>query len=347
MINVALVGLGYWGPNFARIIRTSRKANLTWCCDLSKESLIKIECQYKDVKITTNILDVLKDETVNAVIVAVPATNHYEVTKKILLAGKHVLVEKPLATTAHHARDLIRIAKAKNKILMVDHIFLFNPGIQKIKELINERELGKVFYGHGTYTALGPIRIDVSAMWDLAVHFIYTICYLLGEYPTSVSAFGRGFLVKGNADVAFLNLEFGEKFIFNLKVSWLDPVKTRSLVIVGNKKMIVFDDTQINKIALFDSGVDFHERKKFLPEGYKFMFRYGDLVFPHIPGNEPLMEVLENFIYSIKHRKQPLVRPLDSVNAVVIMEAAEYSLKHKGAKVNLSLGKNGFLSLKL
>lgn len=335
MLNLAIVGLGYWGPNFARVIEESSKANLLWCCDLSRDSLLRIRSKNQNVKITTNLNDVLNDKTVDAVIVAVPAKSHYKVAKKAFLAGKDVLIEKPLATSTQHAQELASIAKINNRILMVDHIFLFNPAIQEVKKLIDKGELGKVFYGHGTYTALGPIRIDVSAMWDLSVHFIYTISYLLGEYPTLVSAFGKGFLVRKNADVAFLNLEFGKKFIFNLKVSWLDPVKTRSLVIVGDKKMVVFDDTQGNKLALFDRGVDYAGSGKSLPKGYQFILRYGDIIFPYIRNSEPLKEVLENFLYSIEHRKEPLIKVSDAVNAVVVMEAAEHSLKYEGMRVKL------------
>lgn len=348
MLNVAIVGLGYWGPNFARIIEESENASLTWCCDLSNDSLVKIKSKYKNTLVTNNLDEVLNDRHVDVVIVAVPATHHYEVVKKILLAGKDVLVEKPLSTSVSEARELVNLAKINKRILMVDHIFLFNQGIRKIKTLIDSGELGKVFYGHGTYTALGPIRIDVSAMWDLSIHFIYSICYLLGEYPTSISAFGRGFLVEKNADVAFLNLEFGKKFIFNLKVSWLDPVKTRSLVIVGDKKMVAFDDALADKIYLFDRGVDHGVKTVSLPpEGYQFMFRYGDIVLPHIPTNEPLREVLEDFVNSVQSRKQPFVSALDSVNTIVILEAAEHSLKNSGRLTQfISNKRTGLLSYK-
>lgn len=349
MLNIAIVGLGYWGPNFARIIEESENASLTWCCDLSRESLLKIKSRYKNSLVTTNLDDVLNDKRVDAVIVAVPAIRHYEVVKKVLLAGKDVLVEKPLSTSVSEAQELVKLAKTNQRILMVDHIFLFNPGVRKVKELIDKGELGKIFYGHGTYTALGPIRIDVSAMWDLSIHFIYTICYLLNEYPKSISAFGRGFLVEKNADVAFLNLEFGKKTIFNLKVSWLDPVKTRSLVIVGDKKMVVFDDALADKICLFDRGVDYGVRNGSLPpEGYQFMFRYGDIVLPHIPTNEPLREVFDDFINSVKSRKESVVSVLDAVNTITLLEAAGHSLKNSGKPIYFTSNKRtGLLSYKL
>lgn len=343
MTNLAIIGLGYWGPNFARIVSEHIGANLLWCCDLSKESLKEIGSRYKNLKTTTNVDDVLKDPRVDALIIAVPAVNHYQITKRALLSGKDVLVEKPLAVNAIEAKDLIKIARVKKLILMVDHIFLFNPAITKVKQLIDNGELGKIFYGHGAYTALGPVRIDVSAMWDLAIHFLYTISYLLGEFPTTISAYGKDYLTKNNVDVAFLNLEFGKKVIFNLKVSWLDPTKTRSLVLVGDRKMVVFDDSQADKVVIFDRGVEQSQ----LPSGYQFTFRYGDITVPHIQNKEPLKEVVNHFLTSIKTRKQPLVNPIDSVNSVVLLEAAQYSLKNGGRLIKLTLNKkSGVLDYK-
>lgn len=343
MINLGLVGLGYWGPNFARIAFEHPGANLLWCCDISKKNLEEIKSKYKNIEITTDVDDILKDPGVDAVIIAVPATLHFKITKKALLSGKHVLVEKPLASSRKEAEELVRLAKFKKKVLLVDHIFLYNPAIQKIKQYIENGQLGDIFYGHGTYTALGPIRIDVSAMWDLSIHFIYTIVYLLGANPISISAFGRGFLVSKNADVAFLNLEFPKKCIFNLKVSWLDPVKTRSLVLVGDKKMAIFDDTRISKVSLLDRGVNYNFKKGSLPEGYRFILRDGDIVLPHIQNNEPLKEVFEDFLGSIQKKKKPLVNPEDAVNTITLLEAAEYSLKNEGIKVNLKNSKRANL----
>lgn len=339
MVSIGLVGLGYWGPNFARIISEHTNANLLWCCDLSKKSLEEIKLKYKDVKTTTDIDVILNDPEVDAVIIAVPAKLHFEITKKALLAGKDVLVEKPLASSRKDAEELVKLANFKKKVLLVDHIFLYNPAIQKIKQYVKNGHLGNIFYGHGTYTALGPIRIDVSAMWDLAIHFIYTIVYLLGKNPVSICAFGRGFLDSKNADVAFINLEFPGKCIFNLKVSWLDPVKTRSLVLVGDKKMVIFDDTQASQVSLLDRGVNYNFKKGSIPEEYRFILRDGDIVLPHIQSGEPLKEVFEDFLRSIQNNKSPLVDPVDAINAITILEAAEYSLKNEGLRVDLKNSK--------
>lgn len=347
MIKLAIIGLGYWGPNFIRIITENPNTELLWCCDISEKNLAEIKSRYKNVKVTTNLKDILKDPDVDAVIIAVPASKHFEVAKKVLLAGKDVMVEKPLAVSIKDAKELIKIARQEKRMLMVDHIFLFHPAIRKIKELIDKNEIGKIYYGHGTYTALGPIRIDVSAMWDLAIHFLYTISYLIGKVPVSISAFGKGYLIKSNPDVAFLNIEFENDVIFNLKVSWLDPVKTRSLVLVGDKGMINFEDSQSDKVIIFDRGIQTDPDNLAINNQYRFTFRYGDIVLPHVPNNEPLKVAVESFLESIISRCPQVVSPQDSVNSVILLEAAEYSLKHKGVKVRLKRnGDNELISFK-
>lgn len=345
MKSVALIGYGYWGPNFARIINESNDADLTWCCDTSEESLLKIKNRFPYIKTTTRLEDVLEDKDVSAVVIVVPAKYHYEIAKKALLAGKDVLVEKPMTSVLTQAKDLMNIAKKKNKILMTDHIFLFNQAVAKIKRMIKGKELGKIYYGHGAYTALGPIRIDVSAMWDLSIHFLYTFSYLLGRLPTSISAIGRAYLMPNNPDVAFLNLEYGKDTVFNLKVSWIDPAKNRSLVLVGDKKMVVFDDNQTDKITVFDRGV-LWEKQKSIPN--RFTFRYGDITLPHISNKEPLLEAFNEFIRSVKSRRQPSITMEDAVNIVAILEAAQHSLNNSGKTIPLKMDKKtGLLTYKL
>lgn len=345
MVNIAIIGLGYWGPNYARIVSEHKNASLVWFCDISKKNLEEIKRRFKTVKTTTRLEDVLNDKEVDALIIAVPAAKHYEVAKKALLADKDVLIEKPLAINVRDAKHLIKLARETGRILMVDHIFLFNPGVRKVKELIDKGKLGKIYYGHATYTALGPIRVDVSSLWDLAIHFVYTIIYLLGQHPTSISAFGKAFLQKDNADVAFINLEFGKRIVFNLKVSWLEPVKTRQLVLMGDKRMISFDDNQIDKVTLYDRGARRSTAKGPVPS--RFTLKYGDVVLPNIVNKEPLREVVEHFIWCFKTQKQPLVNPLDSVNSIVMLEAAEYSLHHKSVKVIVrNSKKTGLLSFR-
>lgn len=344
MKNVALVGYGYWGPNFARVIAASSQANLTWCCDISNDNLLAVKNRYPNVKTTTQLNDVLQDKDVECIIIVVPAKEHYKIAKQSLLAGKDVLIEKPMTATLDEAKELMEIALKYKRILMSDHIFLFNPAIRMIKKMLKDDTLGKIYYGHGTYTALGPIRIDVSAMWDLSIHFIYTFCYLLDSYPTAISAVGRSYLTPNNPDVAFLNVEFGKNVIFNLKVSWIDPARNRSLILVGDKKMVVFDDSQTDKIAVYDRGVLWAKQKS-TPS--RFIFHYGDIVLPHLDSAEPLAEAFNEFIKCVDLRQEPYVTLKEAVNVVGILEAAQYSLGNSGIVVPLKYNKrNGLVSFK-
>ncbi|MBI4058777.1 Gfo/Idh/MocA family oxidoreductase [Candidatus Microgenomates bacterium] len=345
--NIAIVGLGHWGPNFARIVHEYEGANLVWCCDLSIEKLKIIQRFYPYVKTTTNLSDLLKDQSTDGIIVAVPAANHFDIAKRILQSGKDVLVEKPLTSSARDAIYLAEIANKNGSILMVDHTFIFNPAIQKIKELIMKNTLGKIHYGYGDYTALGPIRNDVSALWDLSTHFIYTVTHLLNKQPTGITAAGRAFLTPKIDDVAFLTLEFADNTLFNLRVSWADPIKTRTFVLVGDKKMVSFDDTQSDgKVKLFDRGIEKNNHDDGLLKHF-FTLRYGDITIPHIPNKEPLKSVFEEFLIKTTSRKMPIITLQDAVNLVILLEAAQKSLKKNSQKIKLKYNqKTGFLSFR-
>lgn len=344
--NIAIIGVGQWGPNFARIVHEHELANLVWCCDLSDEKLKLISKFYPYAKTTNDIRNIMADRTVDSAIVAVPATSHFEVAKKLLESGKNVLIEKPLTSSVRHAMHLASLAKRKEKVLMVDHTFIFNPAIQKIKKLIKSGKLGKIHYGYGDYTALGPIRNDVSALWDLSTHFIYTITHLLDKQPSSITASGRAFLSPNIHDVAFLTLEFEDNTLFNLRVSWADPVKTRTFVLVGDKKMVTFDDVQSDgKVKLFDRGIEKNGEGSFLK--HFFTLRYGDITIPHITNKEPLRSVFDEFMrLTIKKASNRLVSVQDGVNLVTLLEAAQKSLKRNSKKIRLKFDKKtGYLSL--
>ncbi len=346
MINIAIIGTGYWGPNYANVISENPGLNLCYCCDISEKALSTIKQKYPGTKTTTNLKEVLSDKKIQAVIIAVPASKHYEVASLALKAGKHVLIEKPLATDPKQAKELVKLAQKKELILLVDHIYLYNPAVLKIRELIVNKELGSIYYSHGDFTALGPVRVDVSAMTDLAVHFLYTICYLLNKTPTSISAFGKAFLTPDNIDVAFINVEFKKNTIFNLRVSWLDPIKTRSLILIGTKKMVAFDDTKPDKVTIYDRGINKDIISPKDPSSYTFTFRYGDVILPQISNAQPLKIVVQSFIEAVTKK----VKEQDSsmaVNMVTLLEAAEYSLKHHGQKIIFTKNhKTGILSFK-
>lgn len=327
-LNFALIGVGYWGPNYARILSELDTANLIWCCDTSKEALSRMRKLYPTIKTTRELTDILKDKNVDCVVVVTPAQSHYKIVKKVLEVGKHVLVEKPLTITAKDAQDLVSISKKKGLILAVDHTFKLNSGIKKLKEIIDSGELGKIYYMYGLYNALGPIRKDVSAMWDLSPHFIYTANYLINSKPISVLARGRDLLIKGMDDVVFMNFEYENGVLFNLHSSWLDPLKVRQLVVIGSKKMAVFDDVSIDaKLKIYDKSAVVDTNPNFAK--LNVILRVGDMVVPKLENKEPLREVVLDFIKSINEDKEPFSSAQEGLETVMILAAAQKSLKSR------------------
>lgn len=329
-INLGIIGLGYWGPNYARII-TELDANLIWCCDINESALRKFSKLYPGVKTSNNINDLLNDEILQAVIIVTPAQDHFEIASKFLKAGKDVLIEKPMTRKLEDAQELLNLSKAHKRVLMVDHTFEFNPAIRKLKQYINELKFGKIFYIYGNYNALGPIRKDVSVLWDLP-HFIYVVNYLLGSSPIWVRAEGKDFLQKKMADVAFLNFEYPGDILFNFHCSWIDPVKVRRLVIVGQKKMAVFDDMAPEaKLVIYDKGVQVSSDPNFA--NLQLQLRYGDTIIPKLETSEPLKEVVKAFIKSVLAGKTLLSTAQEGLDLVTILTAAQKSLDQSGRKI--------------
>ncbi len=331
-LNFALVGVGYWGPNDARILAELDNAEFVWCCDTNQAVLLKMKKLYPAIKTTGRLADILNDENVDCVIVVTPAQTHYKIVKKALEANKHVLVEKPLTTSIDEAKDLVKLSKKKKKILAVDHTFKFNSGIKKLKELMDKGELGKVYYMYGLYNALGPIRKDVSAMWDLSPHFIYTANFLLNSNPLSVLARGKDILIKGMDDVVFLTFEYEKGVLFNLHSSWLDPLKVRQLVVIGSKKMAVFDDVSVDgKLRIYDKSATVGSDPNFAK--LNVILRVGDVIIPKLENTEPLQAVVSDFIKSIKEGKKPFVSCEEGLATVQALVAAQKSLDKKGELV--------------
>lgn len=330
-LNVGIVGLGYWGPNFARIISQMEDVNLSWCCDINNIALAKFSKLYPHVKTSNSIELLLSDSQLDGVIIVTPAQEHFKIANSFLKAGKDILVEKPLTDNLKEARALVKIAKAKKRILMVDHTFIFNGAIKKLKELIDKDELGKIYHIYGNYNALGPIRRDVSAMWDLP-HFIYIVNFLLGTSPIWVQAAGKDYLQKGNADVVFLTFEYPKDILFNLNCSWMDPVKVRKLVVVGERKMVIFDDMESEeKIKIYNKGIDLSSDPNFA--NLQLVVRHGDTLIPKLELDEPLKEALKKFIESIKTRENNFSNGIDGLNLISALHFAQLSLQKKGKRI--------------
>jgi predicted dehydrogenase len=335
MINIAVIGCGHWGPNHIRNFSNLADVRVVKCCDLDRKRLQHIQKLYPGVIATADYKDLLRDRVIDALIIATPSDTHYKVARDALLAGKDVLCEKPLALTAGEARDLVSLARAKSRILMVGHVFVFNSGIQKLKGYIKDKVLGKVYYLHATRTNLGPIRSDVNVVLDLAVHDISIFSYLLEKQPSMVSATGVRILRKRLEDIAFISLYYPGNILANIHVSWLDPRKVREITVVGDSKMAIWDDlSATDMVRLYDKGVIREPYYDNFGE-FQLLLKEGDVTIPKINMVEPLRIQSMHFIEAIKKRKLTLCAGQDGLNAIKALEAIQKSLKKNGCAVKV------------
>lgn len=341
MVKIGVVGCGYWGPNLVRNFHEIEESNLIWCCDLDSNKLKSIKNKYPYVKITTDYHDILNDKDIDAIAIATSPDTHYQIAKDCLLKYKHVLVEKPITFNVNEAEDLIATAKKVNRILMVGHTFEFNPAVIKVREYIDSGKLGDIYYIISRRVNLGVIRSDINSMWSIAPHDISILIFLLKTMPLNVKAWGASFLKEGIEDVVFLNLQFPKNIIAHIQVSWLDPHKIREMVIVGSKKMVVYDDIDNEgKLKIYDKGVDKIESNLSQngPFGeFHIRLRSGDLFVPKLFNYEPLKKECEHFIECIRDNKRPLTDGENGLRVVRVLDAAYKSLKNSGMPVNISL----------
>lgn len=332
-VKVAIIGVGYWGPNYARLCFEVEEADLVWFADVNRQALSKVHLRYPGVKTTVDYKQVLNDPEVEAVVVVTPAQTHFEIVKDALESNKHVLVEKPLTADLSEAEKIKKLVKKSGKVLVVDHIFKFNPAVIELRKLIKSGKLGKIYYLNSFYTALGPIRKDVDAMWDLAPHWVYTISYLLGSQPVSVRAEGGEFLKKGMNDVVFIYLKYPQKVLASIHASWLYPQKVRSMAVVGSKKMAFLDDASPDaKLIIYDKGAEYNSKDPNFAD-LQVIFRDGDVVIPKIERKEPLKEGFLHFLDCLSNNKKPIADVQDGLEVVKILAAAEDCLKKgKGVK---------------
>lgn len=294
MVKTGLIGLGYWGPNLARVLATSQKSEFTAVCDLDPARLQRTVRQYPGLRAFTDLNQFL-NSGVEAVLVATPIGTHYDVAHRALLAGKHVFVEKPLADNSERAAELDELAAATGRTLMAGHTFVYSPPVVKIKELIDSGALGDVHYLSFSRVNLGLYSKDVDVVWDLAVHDVSILLYWLGEMPERACSFGRCCVQRAKRDVANLWYQFPSGRVAWCEVSWLSPQKMRRTCIVGSERMVVYDDTEPSeKIRIYDRGVNLRRPENF--GEFQLTYRMGDMVAPHLSNAEPLLLEIDHFL---------------------------------------------------
>jgi len=302
MLNVAQIGVGYWGPNLLRSLVANKSCRVKTAVDLSAERREYVNSLYPAIQVVDDVNHVFQDPDIKGVVIATPVASHFELAIQALESGKHILVEKPMARRAAEVEKIGRLASERKLVAMVGHTFLYNAAVRYVKKLIDSGEIGKVRYIYSQRLNLGRIRSDVDALWNLAPHDVSIIQYWLGDpRPISVVKHGVDYIQEKIDDVVFINIVYPNKIMVNIHVSWLDPQRARLMTIVGSKKMVVYDDTAENKIAIYDKGID---RKAVLgenmdydnPNFQAFDHRSGDVLFPKIDFKEPLKVEIEHFI---------------------------------------------------
>lgn len=328
-VKVAAVGCGYWGPNVIRNLSEVPGFDLHWICDADPDRLGPVAARYPGAQPTTRIDDVFNDPSVDAIYLATPVSTHFDLARRALTLDKHVLIEKPLATTIEQAEELADLAEARGLTLLVGHTFVFSPPVRRIKELIDSGLLGPIYYVETTRVNLGLFQKDVSVVWDLGPHDISILNYWLGEVPVYVAARGRSYLGEALEDVAFLTLEYPSGILAQLQISWLAPSKLRRTSIVGRQKMIVYDDLEpVEKVKIFDRGVD-HQPASF--GEFQLTYRSGDILSPRLDTTEPLRLECEHFLECIRTGRTPDASPHSGVDVVRVIHAAERSMRCGGA----------------
>ncbi len=334
MLNLGLVGFGYWGPNLARSFSQLDEVNLKYICDIEEKNLEKIKRSFPQVNATKDFSELLNDVSLKAIVIATSAVTHFQLAKKSLEASKHVFVEKPIALHSKEALELIHLAEKKKLLLMVGHLLIYHPAIEWIKEYIKKGEIGEVLYLYSQRLNLGRLRKDENVIWSLAPHDISVALFLLEEEPLEVIARGGSYLRYGVEDVAFLTLTFPGKKIANIHVSWLDPHKIRKLTIVGTKKMVVFDDMESSeKVRIYDKGVE--PVSTFKPYSEALTLRFGDITIPSLKMKEPLTLECLHFINCIKEGKKPRSDGLQGLKVLKVLEAAQRSMNQGGQPVKM------------
>ena len=332
--NVAVIGLGYWGPNRVRALNEIIGADVAWICDSDVSRLERHSLRHPGIRASTEISEPLADPAVDAVVLATPAFTHHELATRCLNAGKHVFVEKPLAASSAEANELVQLAQRRDRVLVCGHTFLHSPSVRAVKQILDRGDLGDLHFISSSRVNLGPYRSDVGVVFDLGPHDFSILRYWLGAAPSSVSAVGRAVIAEGVSDVAFIDLTFPDGLLAHVELSWLSPGKLRRTVIVGSKKMLVYEDGTADPVRLFDSGIEYRDPETY--GEYQLSYRTGDVTSVRVDAKEPIVSELEDFLASIASGHTPVGGLEVALDAIRTVEAAEKSLGNSGINVPVS-----------
>ena len=339
MINIALIGCGYWGPNLLRNFDNCTDATVSMVAELDPERLAYIHQKYPLIKTTKDYHDCFCDQ-IDAVVIATPPTSHYALAKEALQHKKHVLVEKPLAKSVSHADELVRLAAANHCKLMVGHTFEYNGAVQELKRQLYLGTVGKPYYFYSQRLNFGIVRQDVNALWNLAPHDVSILMYLMEQMPEAVSCRGFDFIQPGIQDVIFMVLQFPNDVVAHVQVSWLDPSKVRKMTVVGSEKMIVYDDMSDAKLKIYDKGIKRQNMTDSLGRyddygKYQLIKQAGDVAIPKIDLKEPLKVECDEFVQSILEDREPHTNGDNGLRVVQVLESAQASMDLNGVMLDV------------
>jgi predicted dehydrogenase len=333
MIKIGIIGCGHWGPNHIRMFSSLPNSTVAMVADPDRTRLEYISEQYSNISIHKDYKEMVESPNVDAVVISTPTHTHYEIVKDSLLAGKHVLCEKPLCIDVKEAEELVALAKDTRRVLMIGYIFLFNRGIIKLKELLKHNELGNVYYLSAIRTNLGPIRNDVNVVYDLATHDISIFNFLLDSLPLEVSGVGVAFLQESIQDIGFISLKYPNNIIAHIRVSWLDPKKVRHITIVGDKKMATWDDlAEMGPVIVYDKGVIKEPYYSNYGE-FQLLTREGDVIIPKVKMEEPLKAQSAYFLSCLKKGDISISNGTYGINVVKVLAAITNSMALGGQPV--------------
>jgi predicted dehydrogenase len=343
VIRLAVVGAGHWGPNLIRCFLNPPVSDVLHVIDRDEARLAQVEQRYTTVAVGRDAAEAFDDERVDAVVIATPTSTHYPLVKAALEAGKHVLVEKPITTSAEEGEELCAMADDRGLVLMVGHVFVYNQGVRVVKQHLEEGTLGRVFYMSMVRTNLGPIRVDVNASWDLASHDISIANYWLGSEPVTASAIGGSWINEGIEDAVFATLRYPGDVLLALHSSWLNPRKSRDITVVGDKRMLTLDDMNLSEpLRIYDKGVsDETFRPGFVDTfaSFRASVREGDITIPKVSLGEPLRSECEHFLDCIREGQRPLTGGAQGVAVVRALEAIERSVRKGGLEEPVGAGR--------